>query len=50
MLRGNRVAAAGRVHGEVSQEHLQCGAADQGARGGQQRHRLHRGLHRPGPA
>ena len=38
---------AGCVHGEVPEEHLQCGAADQGARGRQQRHRLHRRLHRP---
>lgn len=38
---------AGCVHGEVPEEHLQCGAADQGAGGRQQRHRLHRRLHRP---
>ena len=36
---------AGRVHGQVPEEHQQRGAADQGAGGRQQRHRLHRGLH-----
>ena len=42
-----RLHLPGRVHGALPPQHLQRGAADQGARGRQQRHRLHRGLHRP---
>ena len=43
-----RLHLPGRVHGALPAQHLQRGAADQGARGRQQRHRLHRGIHRPG--
>ena len=42
-----RLRVPGRVHGQESPQHFQRGAADQGARRGQQRHRLHGGLHRP---
>ena len=35
------------VHSALSEEHLERGGDDQGAGGGQQRHRLHRRLHRP---
>ena len=35
------------VHSALAEEHLERGGDDQGAGGGQQRHRLHRRLHRP---
>ena len=35
------------VHSALASEHLERGGDDQGAGGGQQRHRLHRRLHRP---
>ena len=40
----------GCLHCSESAQYLACRAGDQGAGGGQQRHRLHRGLHRARPA
>ena len=42
-----RVSVPRSLQREELEEHLQRGAADQGARRGQQRHSLHCGLHRP---
>ncbi|CAB0038118.1 unnamed protein product [Trichogramma brassicae] len=45
-----RLISCGHVRRAQSAQHLGRGAGGQGARGGQQRHRLDGGLHRPGPA
>lgn len=42
-----RLHLPGRLHRQESEEHLQCGAADQGASRGQQCYSLNRGLHCP---